>query len=240
LSDRKEFFAARLPEVLLDAISATNRRFDAIIVDEGQDFEALWWISIQELLKDSTQGPLYIFYDDNQHIYSTQIEFPIKEDPLLLCENCRNTQKIHSQVMKSYRGSFETTCLGPEGRMPQTILVSGDDHERSVVSELISRLVKQESVPLESIMLLTPKALGKSQWREGERLAGFQITWNGCGTDHTIGCSTIHSFKGLESPVVILTEMSESDQDRHAQLEYVGCSRAKSHLIIVRHTAAPN
>ncbi len=138
LSDPKTFFAATLPEALLDAISATDRRFDAVIVDEGQDFESLWWISIQELLKDGTQGPLYIFYDDNQHIYSTHLEFPITDDPFLLSENCRNTQRIHAEVMTFYRGNPDTTCLGPDGRTPQTIWVSGDDTRKDRSSLILS------------------------------------------------------------------------------------------------------
>jgi hypothetical protein len=235
LSDSKTFFSATLPEALLDAISAIDRRFDAVIVDEGQDFESLWWISIQELLKDSTHGPLYIFYDDNQRIYSTHLEFPIKEDPFLLCENCRNTQQIYAEVMKFYRGNPDTNCLGPDGRTPQTIWVSGNDEEKLIVSDLIGRLVKQEKVPNNSIMILTPKAQGKSKWREGDQLAGHLLTWKPAGNDQAIGCATIHSFKGLESSVVILTEMVESDGNLLRQLEYVGYSRAKAHLILVRH-----
>jgi hypothetical protein len=238
LSDPKSFFASALPEALLDAISATQHRFDAVIVDEGQDFEALWWISIQELLKESAHGPLYIFYDDNQHIYSTHLEFPIKEEPILLCENCRNTQQIHAEVMKFYCGNPDTSCLGPEGRAPQTVLVPSDNNELSVVSDFVSQLVNQQSVPSNSIMILTPRAQGKSRWREGERVGGLYLTWASIRRAHTIGCSTIHSFKGLESAIVILTEMAESDQVRLRQLEYVGYSRAKSHLIIMRRSAA--
>jgi hypothetical protein len=234
LSDPKAFFAVSLPEALLDAISATDRRFDAVIVDEGQDFESLWWISIQELLKKPTHGPLYIFYDDNQQIYSTHLEFPIKEDPFLLCENCRNTQQIHVEVMKFYRGNPDTTCLGPKGRPPQIVRVADDDEERSVVFDLINRLVKQENVPTHHIMILTPKAQGKSKWREGDRFAGFPVTWKSTGNNQVIGCSTIHAFKGLESPVVILTEMFGVDGNLLRQLEYVGYSRAKSHLILIR------
>ncbi len=85
-------------------------------------------------------------------------------------------------------------------------------------------------------MVLTPKAQSKFNWRKGDRVAGFPLTWKTSGTDSTIGCATIHSFKGLESSVVILTEMAEPDQIGLRQLEYVGCSRARTHLIIVRRT----
>jgi superfamily I DNA/RNA helicase len=234
LSDPKNFFAAELPEALMDAIAATDRRFDAIIVDEGQDFEALWWISVQELLKEPEESSLYIFCDDNQHIYSTRLEFPIKEEPLLLCENCRNTQKIHAEVMKSYRGASECTAIGPEGRTPVEIQVASDQEERTAVEAAIKKLLNQENVPAASIVVLTSKAQTRSKWRESEKLAGHPLSWATPCPNGAIACATIHSFKGLESPVVILTEMTEPDTNRLRQLSYVGASRAKSHLIIVR------
>ena len=47
---------------------------------------------------------------------------------------------------------------------------------------------------------------------------------------------TIHGFKGLERPVVILAEIGEGGRDDQAELArylYVGGSRAKNHLIVL-------
>ena len=227
-----------MPKALLDALEATNQRFDAIIIDEGQDFEAHWWLSIQELLKDPTNGPLYIFYDDNQHIYSTRMEFPFEEELMLLCENCRNTQRIHSEVMKFYRGQSDTSSIGPEGRKPLELQVASEEEEVSAVDETIRHLLNQENVPAKAIVILTPKAQGRSKWREGQKLAGRTLSWETPTDDRAIGCATIHSFKGLEGPVVVLTEISESDTNLMRQLSYVGSSPAQSHLIVVRHNKA--
>ncbi|MBU6455861.1 MAG: ATP-binding domain-containing protein, partial [Cyanobacteria bacterium REEB67] len=53
-----------------------------------------------------------------------------------------------------------------------------------------------------------------------------------------IGCSTIKSFKGLESNVVIVTELDETIHSRPENVLvnelYVGLSRAKNHLIVMR------
>jgi superfamily I DNA/RNA helicase len=65
------------------------------------------------------------------------------------------------------------------------------------------------------------------------QLAGHPLSWTSSCPSGAIACATIHSFKGLESPVVILTEMVEPDINRLRQLSYVGCSRAKSHLVVV-------
>jgi ATP-dependent exoDNAse (exonuclease V) beta subunit len=51
--------------------------------------------------------------------------------------------------------------------------------------------------------------------------------------------TTIHQFKGLESPVVVLAEiMSSSAQDLEPLL-YVGCSRARNHLAILASAELP-
>jgi superfamily I DNA/RNA helicase len=46
--------------------------------------------------------------------------------------------------------------------------------------------------------------------------------------------ATVHRFKGLESPVVVLAEIDEriSPEDL-ASLLYVGATRARSHLVVV-------
>jgi superfamily I DNA/RNA helicase len=46
--------------------------------------------------------------------------------------------------------------------------------------------------------------------------------------------ATIHRYKGLESPVVVLAEIdSRIRDDDLASLLYVGATRARSHLVIV-------
>ena len=57
---------------MLEALDKTALRYDAVIIDEGQDFDPVWWIGVEQLLKSPSEGALYIFYDDNQQIYGTR------------------------------------------------------------------------------------------------------------------------------------------------------------------------
>lgn len=53
---------------------------------------------------------------------------------------------------------------------------------------------------------------------------------------HEVRLTTIHSFKGLESPVVVMTELDKPARRSNTHrkyLLYVGLSRARSHLIII-------
>jgi superfamily I DNA/RNA helicase len=50
--------------------------------------------------------------------------------------------------------------------------------------------------------------------------------------------SSIRGFKGLESPVVILCELGDLDQESRDNQIYVGMSRARNHCVIVAPKAA--
>jgi superfamily I DNA/RNA helicase len=49
----------------------------------------------------------------------------------------------------------------------------------------------------------------------------------------TVLWSTVHGFKGLERPVVILAELGEQHREDIARYARVGSSRARNHLIVL-------
>ena len=71
-----------------------------------------------------------------------------------------------------------------------------------------------------------------SLWQLG-MLGNFRLTEQWTTASGEIFCSTIHSFKGLESPVVILTEIEPHAAQDLESLLYVGCSRACHHLVVL-------
>jgi superfamily I DNA/RNA helicase len=84
-----------LPTTLSIATDRIDKRFGAIVIDEGQDFRELWWVGIEDMLEED--GSLYVFYDDNQAIYTSPQELPINIDLTLpLYTNRRNTRNIHN------------------------------------------------------------------------------------------------------------------------------------------------
>jgi len=51
--------------------------------------------------------------------------------------------------------------------------------------------------------------------------------------------STVHGFKGLERRVVILTEVDEKSPHKLDIVLYVGCSRARTHLVVLYNATTP-
>ena len=47
-----------------------EHKFDAVVVDEGQDFRELWWTSLESVFRDpDDKACYYVFFDPNQNLY---------------------------------------------------------------------------------------------------------------------------------------------------------------------------
>ncbi len=98
-------------ELAFDALVDTGPVYDAIIVDEGQDFRETWWVLIQTALITS-QDILYIFFDDNQSLLPQRSIYPIANAPYTLSRNCRNAGRVFDLVR----------CLHPQAPEPSLFL----------------------------------------------------------------------------------------------------------------------
>jgi hypothetical protein len=229
----REYFDHILPERLMEAVDILGSQFDAIIVDEGQDFRDNWWVPLQCLLHDPDHGIFYVFLDDNQNIYRTAQGIPLELAPFPLTRNCRNTQHVHQIVMQFYQSDHRPLAQGPLERPVEVHTYDDMGGFKRALRQVLHRLVVEENVPSEDIVILTPKGRQRSNlWRLG-LVGNFRLTDQWSAGSGEIFCSTVHSFKGLESPVVILAELDRwASQDLDAIL-YVGCSRACNHLMLL-------
>lgn len=83
-----------------DIIIDKKISYEAIIVDEGQDFRELWWLLIEALSNNSANKILYIFHDDSQLLLPFPTKYPLEESPFLMSKNCRNAGVIFDIVRK--------------------------------------------------------------------------------------------------------------------------------------------
>ena len=66
-------------------------KFDALVVDEGQDFSDIWWTALNNIIKED--GYLYVFYDGNQSIFNSHGTFVNELTRYDLSENFQKFQK---------------------------------------------------------------------------------------------------------------------------------------------------
>ena len=232
--NRRQYFEKVLPDALLNALSREDDfRFDAVIVDEGQDFHENWWLPLLLAMKKE-EGVFYVFKDDNQRIYDTSgMRIPgIPEEPLRLSVNFRNTKPIFLAATKFYEGG-ELQSGGPEGKNIEWANIRPESASRDV-EKLINRLTNIEGIPKSHIAVLCACNLKKSVIYGDGSIGSYETRRANSPTKDSVIFDSVFRFKGLESKVVILTDIDlrmNSDE-----LLYVGMSRARLLLIV----AAPD
>jgi hypothetical protein len=248
-----EWFEDTLPVGLDEAIGKLGPRYHAIVVDEGQDFDSGWLVSLDALLFGGREDVLYVFHDPAQSIFrADQIgELGLTEYPLDF--NCRNPQPIHELLEPLALGGLASQARRIDGRPPEFIKADVDAEAIEALRVVLHRLVQVEGVVPGSIAVLSGAGLEKSAvWKH--RRYGNQVLWNGAVGDdgRSLGlaadevpepppdvvlCDSVRRFKGLERPVIVLLDVPRDDPDRMDRLLYIGASRATQHLVVIAPTA---
>lgn len=219
----------KVTSVFLEALEKNpEKRYDAIIVDEGQDFEDEWLEGLEYCLKDSNNGFFYIFYDDNQRIYNQNMSRLKKLDipSCALFQNVRNSKPIFTGSSAFYQGG-DIECLGPDGFEIEWVEAEQQQRDRKL-EKVLNTLITTEGFAKSEIAVLT----GKS-YKEYKNFSVGKYEF--CRADDInsdyIVLDSIRRFKGLERQVVILIDLNVVKKDN--QLLYVGFSRARSLLFVI-------
>lgn len=226
----------KLMELILDH---EQGKFDAILVDEAQDFSKEQFEILKYLLKED--GLLYYFWDDSQRINKREVSIPIEPGMFqyTLDTNLRNTSKIFESVQKHFNKKIPLKHKGPLGREIEILEQYNPNDQHDLYQKLrkvINRLISVEGIKPSDITVLTFKAKNKSALSEftcNHPVHHFtdEPTVDG------IRIETVRRFKGMESKVVIVTERDDEncqkDQTLFDDMCYVSFSRAKNHLVIL-------
>ena len=224
-----EYFAEELPLALIEASERLGPQFDALFVDEAQDLHNFWLEALMTTLRDLEDAYVWLFMDDNQRVYANQLDVPKEFHRYDLIHNCRNTQTIHHEVMKKYVGEITPLPMGPEGR---DVELHFTDDQPAKVRQLVAHLCEEEEVLPQDIVVLSSHALEKSA--VGQAGCGdYEFVKEPAPLGKKVRFSSIRSFKGLESRVVILCELEDVDDATIDQQLYVGFSRARNHCLVV-------
>jgi hypothetical protein len=235
--DDRGWFDQTLPGLLEEAARKLGPRFDAIVVDEAQDFKGWWWPTLLSLHEEPDSGTLFLFADDGQNLYGGDA-LPLSPEDILppLPHNLRNTQAIHEFVSVYYEPGSPGPGLakGPYGRAVEVLAYDDDDELARLVEVVLINLVEQDQIPLDDIVLLTPSGKAKSRlWARGV-LGRFRLSDR--VEPDTVLWSSVHAFKGLERPVVILAEIGDKRDEEVATYLRAGATRARNHLIVIAAT----
>jgi hypothetical protein len=227
----RDLYEDILPDLLARAAERRgDLRYQAIVVDEGQDFRPHWWTAIETLLISG--GRLQVFYDSNQRVYGDINALPteLHAVPIPLSRNLRNTRSIHAVAMRYYSG-YPTQANDIVGVPVQSVIIANLISARKTVSEIVRRLVEAERVPPEQIAVITSREDVCAQIAPRHLIGSYETSPCDEPQEGAVILDTIRRFKGLEARVVLLI-MNREILDQ-PELMYVATSRPRSHLVIV-------
>jgi hypothetical protein len=89
----------------LEALLSGSPPYEAVIVDEGQDFADDWWQLVEACLPSGPEATLYIFFDERQSLLPHRMNLPPSGWPLTLSRNCRNAGRVYEVMRRLSPGS---------------------------------------------------------------------------------------------------------------------------------------
>ncbi|GAK59907.1 hypothetical protein U27_06893 [Candidatus Vecturithrix granuli] len=278
----EEFDAPEFVESLEAVRITEDKKYDAIYIDEAQDFRKEWiQFLFHRLLKgdDPKKRNLLIAADDAQQIYLRRdfswsmleeetprlyqneelnwrkLGIPLQGRTKILKTVYRNSARVwifaaylleeraayskqsDTQVRFSTKGGYDPElieCANPQAQIDKTIeilknVINSDYAPRNILIlyrhanfngfnwlEHIEKKLLQEHIPYESIV-------------ENKRDFEWQAD--------TVKISTIHSAKGMDSPIVIVlgaeTFVDKYEDQDETKLMYVALTRAREYLVVL-------
>jgi hypothetical protein len=257
---REDWVQYEAPDRLKKAILLSDRRYDVLIADEAQDVQPFWWEAFESLLNksDEDKGRFYVFFDSSQGVFGAGGDYrfvaaevlPIKPPYFPLVHNYRTTREI-ATFARAFRTSntvLQSHC-GRLGYVPQLVTYRDAEDAREKLGHLVRNLGEVEGLTYDQITMLSARNPGAKEsilYHTDfignvpiHRLAaGTKKTWKEARSPREkISISTIAAFKGLETPIGILINLSEynlpAEHPIMASLIYVACTRARHMLYVM-------
>lgn len=226
--DDSAFWEVKLPTLMVDlgAQQPLGKLFDALVIDEAQDFADLWWPAALAALRDEETGGLYVFSDEGQRVFSRFGGPPAGLVPLVLDHNLRNTRQIASSFhtlapIRMRLGEVD----GPDVRFVECSSAEALGEADDAVDVLL-----EEGWRPQDVALLTT---GSRHPEQVQRQAGGQDRyWASFWDDEQVFYGHVLGFKGLERSAVVLALNEAAPVERSRERLYVGLSRARDQLVV--------
>lgn len=235
-------------------------QYDAVLVDEGHDFQPEWLKLVAQMVNPATNS-LLVLYDDAQSIYGKgrHAKFSFKSLGIqaqgrttILKINYRNTQEvldlasgIAQDLLKPSASDEDGVPLvapisaGRHGPKPLVIKLPSIQEEAGYIAQYLKDAHKT-GTPWSDMAVIY-----RDYGRVGKpvlatlRKAGVPVTYQDDITfserEDTVKFLTMHSCKGLEFPLVAIPGVGQREgmQEEEARLLYVAMTRATRELLVL-------
>jgi KaiC/GvpD/RAD55 family RecA-like ATPase len=269
-NDDEEFFMNIVPQIVTDAVKAgkniNHRKYDAVLIDEGQDFDKFWYHMLCEFLTENDE--LLLVVDERQNVYRRDLSW------IDVMEGTRFRGRWR-ELKESYRlpppliekaNLFAHRFLGGEGVMPvpaqmelfvphlvwKNIQAGQIEQVKSGLLESFDFLTRKQKIHPQDIVILVPSHQEGWELVQMFKDRGVETNhvfeddnrshhhkksfWMG---DSRLKVCTIHSFKGWELlNVILLTPASVVPEDSSLdRVIYTAITRSRQNLLIFNRHA---
>jgi hypothetical protein len=219
-------------------IEATNEgiiptgRYDAVMIDEGHDFQPEWFKLLTQMVNPETESVL-LLYDDAQNLYgkTKQRKFTFKSVGIeaqgrtkILSINYRNTAEILALAYEFVKEAISLTdfdedmpiCVKPEsaqrhGIPPELIKLPRFNDEAGYLGDRLHEL-NQEGIPWNDMAILYRYKFMAEEISKQLSQLDVPVEWVNRDKQsrfynpdqNSVKLLTMHSSKGLEFPIVFI------------------------------------
>lgn len=239
-----DWYTTELPLLALE--KATDGAFvppyDYLVIDEAQDVASDANLDfLDALLIGGLDGGRMLILGDfsNQNIFQSRIDSAAlfsrripHAAPLDLDTNCRNRRAIGAwaESASGRTGLCKTFRRSDENAGSVTVeLFMSKDHEVALLDAAVRQL-RAEGFGVKDIVILAP--FRDSAAKRASESRGVSQLGSGIRDTSYVRWGTIHEFKGMEAPAVILTDVAGSSE-RLPDLIYAGATRATDRLHVL-------
>jgi len=238
---------ARVMEAAERAPDAEGLLFDELVLDEAQDLLRPAYLDFFDAsLRGGLNGGRWRMFGDfeRQAIYRTNAltldealgQRHLEPTVFDLRVNCRNTPRTASWVQHIARLAPPYSRIRrPDDQVtPEFFFYTDAEEQPRVLADVLTRLQRSGFRPEEIVVLsrVADRPCAACLPRE------WQQRMRPCGPargEH-IGFTTIHAFKGLEAPVVVVSDVASILGEEDEALFYVAMTRAVQRLIVLADT----
>lgn len=211
----------------LHKLKDNHPRYDAIYVDEAQDFTEELAQCINAMLLNS-ESRLGVFYDDVQIIRQDSFNngFAIDGKPFLLHENIRNTANIYNWTAEKTKLGTDVVSNPVEGPTPVTEHMTEKGQMTHRLERLFKKYLEDEYLPNSSLVIIVEDAQSFfADYPDG--IAKWSFVQRDVTTNDEIRVATVTEFKGLETDMAVYIHSRNTSENQN----YIAYTRAKYYLI---------
>lgn len=226
-------FWSEVEELVLDAPVGAEWKFDAVIIDEAQDFQPHWHDLLGLFQKEDAD--LLWLEDPAQNILSRQ-DSGVAE---MVTYNARDNFRTPHSIAQFIAKVLPEFAFEPRNDSPGFgVKVHGyqDAQDQVRLADKAVKALRRQGFEHEDIVVLTCRGLQNSALSEVEELDGvplrrftgaYDAAGNQLWTEGGLTFESVYRFKGQQAPAVVLIDVDPGDKDlaRQRRLLFTGMTR---------------